>query len=245
MPVKTRSPVEAAVFDALKRQAFAANQLLPEYGLISLTFGNASVLDRDRGVLAIKPSGIAYADLRPEDMVLLDLEGSPVEQAGLRPSSDTSTHICLYRAFPSVRAVVHTHSRAATAFAQAEMAVPCLGTTHADYFRGEIPVTGPLSPAQIDGDYEWETGNAIVARFAELDPSERPGVLVARHGPFAWGPDGARAAESAYAMELLAEMALATLCLRPNQSPMPAALMDRHFSRKHGGTAYYGQAPRA
>ncbi len=144
-----------------------------------------------------------------------------------------------------MRAVVHTHSRAATAFAQAEMAIPCLGTTHADYFRGEIPVTEPLLPAQIDGDYEWETGNAIVARFASLDPSERPGVLVARHGPFAWGPDGARAAESAFAMELLAEMALATLRLRPDSSPMPSTLMERHFSRKHGGTAYYGQGPRA
>jgi L-ribulose-5-phosphate 4-epimerase len=228
------------VLEELRREACEANLLLPRYGLIRLTFGNASALDRDRGVLAIKPSGVAYEELRPEQMVLVDLEGKVVE-GELRPSSDTPTHVGLYRAFPGIRGVVHTHSRFATAFAQAGMPVPCYGTTHADYFRGEIPVTRPLTAAEIQGEYEWETGRVIAERFADLDPTERPGVLVHGHGPFAWGPSGSKAAENACAAELLAEMAFYARQLNPELPPLDPVLQDRHFLRKHGRTAYYGQ----
>jgi L-ribulose-5-phosphate 4-epimerase len=196
----------------LKREAYEANLLLPRYGLIHLTFGNASAIDRDRGIVAIKPSGVAYENLGVESMVLVDLEGTRVE-GELRPSSDTATHVRLYRAFPSIRGVVHTHSRFATSFAQAGRPVPCYGTTHADYFHGEIPVTRRLTRREIAGAYEWETGEVIAERFSRLDPEEFPGVLVHSHGPFAWGPSGARAAEHAYVMELLAEMALHSLRL--------------------------------
>ena len=229
------------MLEDLRREACEANLLLPRYGLIHLTFGNASALDRERGILAIKPSGVAYEELRPEGMVLVDLEGKVVE-GELRPSSDTPTHVYLYRAFPGIRGVVHTHSRFATAFAQAGMPVPCYGTTHADYFRGEIPVTRPLTPEEIQGEYEWETGRVISERFADLDPAERPGVLVHGHGPFAWGPTGGKAAENACAVELLAEMAFHARQLNPGLHPLGQVLQDRHFRRKHGKTAYYGQA---
>lgn len=229
------------MLEELRREACEANLLLPRYDLIHLTFGNASALDRERGILAIKPSGVAYEELRPEVMILVDLEGKVVE-GELRPSSDTPTHVYLYRAFPGIRGVVHTHSRFATAFAQAGMPVPCYGTTHADYFRGEIPVTRPLTAPEIQGEYEWETGRVISERFADLDPAERPGVLVHGHGPFAWGPTGGKAAENACAVELLAEMAFHARQLNPGLHPLGQVLQDRHFLRKHGKTAYYGQA---
>lgn len=229
------------MLEELRREACEANLLLPRYGLIHLTFGNASALDRERGILAIKPSGVAYEELRPEGMVLVDLEGKVVE-GELRPSSDTPTHVYLYRAFPGIRGVVHTHSRFATTFAQAGMPVPCYGTTHADYFRGEIPVTRPLTAPEIQGEYEWETGRVINERFADLDPAERPGVLVHGHGPFVWGPTGGKAAENACAVELLAEMAFHARQLNPGLRPLDQVLQDRHFLRKHGKTAYYGQA---
>jgi len=224
----------------LKREAYEANQLLPQHGLINLTFGNASALDRARGIFAIKPSGVAYAALKPKDMVLVDLDGKIVE-GKLKPSSDTPTHRCLYRAFARTGGVVHTHSTHATAFAQAGRAVPIFGTTHADYFAGEIPVTRKMTPAEIAGAYEWETGNVIVERFARLDPADCPAVLVNRHAPFTWGPTAARAVEVAVAAECCAHMALLSLQLAPKLAPIEAELLNKHFKRKHGPGAYYGQ----
>ncbi len=225
----------------LKREAFEANRLLPEHGLINLTFGNASVLDRAKGIFAIKPSGVDYAALEPDDMVLVDLEGKRVE-GKLNPSSDTPTHRRLYLAFAQIGGVVHTHSSHATAFAQAGRAVPVFGTTHADYFRGEIPVTRKLTPAEITGAYEWETGNVIVERFKDLDPLDCPAVLVNRHAPFAWGPTVAKAIEVAVAAECCARMALMSLQLSPALTPIEPELLNKHFQRKHGSGAYYGQA---
>lgn len=227
-------------FSDLRRECYETNLLLPQFGLVDLTFGNASVFDRDAGVFAIKPSGVAYAALRPADMVVLDLDGSVVAGA-LRPSSDTATHRRLFLGFPGIRSVAHTHSRKAVAFAQAGLGIPCLGTTHADFFAGEVPVTRALTPAEVAGDYEWETGNVIVERFAALDPSAIPAALVRGHGPFAWGPTGAAAAENALALEIAADLALATFRLRPAAEPLPAHLRGKHFLRKHGPAASYGQ----
>ena len=224
----------------LKREAFEANLLLPRHGLINLTFGNASALDRTKGIFAIKPSGVDYAALRPADMVLVDLEGKKVE-GKLNPSSDTPTHRRLYLAFKPIGGIVHTHSSHATAFAQAGRAVPIFGTTHADYFRGEIPVTRKLTPAEITGAYEWETGNVIVERCKGLDPLDCPAVLVNRHAPFAWGPTVAKAVEVAVAVECCAHMALMSLQLSPALAPIEPELLNKHFQRKHGSGAYYGQ----
>jgi L-ribulose-5-phosphate 4-epimerase len=224
----------------LKREAFEANLALPAHGLVHLNFGNASALDRGRGVFAIKPSGIGYDALRAADMVLVDLDGRTVE-GRLRPSSDTPTHAVLYRAFAHAGGVVHTHSVAATAFAQAGRPIPLLGTTHADFFRGPVPVTRELTRREIAGAYEAETGRVIAATFRRVDPEEVPGVLVSRHGPFAWGPSAAKAVENAVALELCARLAAATLRLRPRLGPFPAPLLGRHFERKHGAGAYYGQ----
>jgi len=225
----------------LKREAYEANLLLPKHGLINLTFGNASALDRARGIFAIKPSGVDYAVLRPADMVLVDLDGKKVE-GKLNPSSDTATHRRLYLAFKAVGGVVHTHSSHATAFAQAGCAVPIFGTTHADYFYGEIPVTRKMTAAEIgNGAYEWETGNVIVERFAKLDPLDCPAVLVNRHAPFTWGPTVAKAVEVAVAAECCAHMALMSLQLEPMLKAIEPALLNKHFKRKHGPGAYYGQ----
>ena len=224
----------------LKREAYEANLLLPQHGLINLTFGNASALDRAKGIFAIKPSGVAYATLKPTDMVLVDLDGKIVE-GKLKPSSDTPTHRCLYRAFPRIGGIVHTHSTHATAFAQAGRAVPSFGTTHADYFHGEIPVTRKMTPAEIAGAYEWETGNVIIERFAGLDPLDCPAVLVNRHAPFTWGPTVAQAVEVAVAAECCAHLALLTLQLAPKLRPIETELLGKHFKRKHGPGAYYGQ----
>lgn len=227
----------------LKREAYEANRLLPEHGLINLTFGNASALDRARGIFAIKPSGVDYALLRPKDMVLVDLAGKRVERR-LNPSSDTPTHRRLYLAFTAIGGIVHTHSTYATAFAQAGRPVPILGTTHADYFHGDIPVTRKMSAREIGGGaYEWETGNVIVERFLKgrLDPLDYPGVLVNRHAPFTWGTTVAQAVETAVAAECCAHLALMSLQLEPRLKSIEPALRDKHFERKHGPGAYYGQ----
>ena len=227
----------------LREECCEANRRLPETGLVDLTFGNASVLDADAGVFAIKPSGVDYGALRPEDMVLVDLEGGIVE-GGLRPSSDTPTHRFLFRAFAAsgVRSIVHTHSRCAVAFAQAGREIPCLGTTHADYFHGPVPVTRPMSEDEINGEYEWETGTVIVERFEGIDPMDLSAVLVNGHGPFAWSRSGSKAVEYALALEVVADMALKTLILKADAEALNPILSDKHFRRKHGKNAYYGQA---
>ena len=227
----------------LKREVFEANVALPRHGLINLTFGNASAIDRAKGIFAIKPSGVEYTDLKPADMVLVDLEGKTVE-GRLRPSSDTPTHRRLFIAFGEIGGVVHTHSSHATAFAQAGRAVPIFGTTHADYFNGPVPVTRKMTAKEISGGaYEWETGKVIVERFAHdnLDPLDFPGVLVNRHGPFTWGRTVAKAVEAAVAVECIAHMALMSLALAPALKPIEPALLAKHFKRKHGPGAYYGQ----
>ena len=226
----------------LKREAYEANLALPRHGLINLTFGNASAIDRARGIFAIKPSGVDYAELRPNHMVLVDLAGKKVE-GRLHPSSDTPTHRRLFLAFKKIGGVVHTHSSHATAFAQVGRSIPVFGTTHADFFNGDIPVTRKLTEFEINGAYEWETGNVIVERFLahNLDPLEFPGVLVQRHAPFAWGPTVAKAVEVAVAMECIAHLALMSLGLAPKLKSLEPALLARHFNRKHGPRSYYGQ----
>lgn len=226
----------------LKREAYEANVALPRHGLINLTFGNASALDRAKGIFAIKPSGVAYERLRPADMVLVDLEGKRVE-GKLNPSSDTATHRRLFLAFKGIGGVVHTHSSHATAFAQAGRAIPIFGTTHADYFNGDIPVTRRLTKTEIASDYEWETGNVIIERFAKgkLDPLDFHAVLVNRHAPFTWGPTLAKAVEVAVAVECIAHLALMSLQLAPRLRTIEPELLARHFQRKHGPGATYGQ----
>jgi L-ribulose-5-phosphate 4-epimerase len=228
-------------YDHIKAECFEANLLLPENKLIDLTFGNVSVADPDRGVFAIKPSGVDYTHLSESDIVVIDMEGRVVEGA-LRPSSDTPTHRRLFLALAGIRSVVHTHSRNAVAFAQAGRGIPCLGTTHADYFYGEVPVTRPMTPEEVQSAYEWETGNVIVERFKDLDPTEVSAVLVHGHGPFVWGLSGRKAVENALALEIIAEMALKTLQLDPNVQPIKKHLLDKHYLRKHGAGAYYGQS---
>ncbi len=230
----------------LKREAYEANLALPKHGLINLTFGNASAIDRAQGIFAIKPSGVAYADLKPADMVLVDLDGE-IGEWKLNPSSDTPTHRRLFLAFADIGGVVHTHSSHATAFAQAGRAIPIFGTTHADYFNGEIPVTRRMSAREIGGGaYEWETGNVIVERFAkvQLDPLDFPAVLVNRHAPFTWGKSVAKAVEVAVAVECIAHLALMSLQLEPKLRTIEPALLAKHFKRKHGPGAYYGQPGR-
>jgi L-ribulose-5-phosphate 4-epimerase len=225
----------------LKREAYEANLALPREGLINLTFGNASAIDRAKGIFAIKPSGVAYADLTVSNMVLVDLEGEIVE-GKLNPSSDTPTHRRLFRAFGQIGGVVHTHSSHATAFAQAGREVPIFGTTHADYFNGNIPVTRKMTAREIGGGaYEWETGNVIVERFKGLDPLDFPGVLVNRHAPFTWAKTVAKAVEVAVAVECAAHLALMSLQLEPKLKTIEPELLAKHFSRKHGPGAYYGQ----
>jgi L-ribulose-5-phosphate 4-epimerase len=227
----------------LKREAYEANLLLPKHGLINLTFGNASALDRARGIFAIKPSGVDYDELRAGDMVLVDLEGKKVE-GKLNPSSDTPTHRCLYLGFKEIGGIVHTHSSHATAFAQAGRPIPALGTTHADYFHGEIPVTRKMTAKEIARAYEWETGTVILERFKGLDPLNCPAVLVNRHAPFTWGKTVAKAVEVAVAAEYCAHMALMSLRVAPELTPIESALHKKHFQRKHGTGAYYGQKRR-
>ena len=228
------------MLEALKAQVCRANLDLVAHGLITLTWGNASGIDSGRGLVAIKPSGVGYEALSPSDMVIVNLEGEAAER-GLNPSSDTPTHLEIYRAWPELGGIVHTHSSYATAFAQACRAIPCLGTTHADIFYGEVPVTRPLTHAEVVGDYEINTGRVILERFADLDPVAVPGVLVANHGPFTWGRDAAEAVRNAVALEAVARMALNTLQLNPQISPIAQYILDKHYFRKHGPDAYYGQ----
>lgn len=229
-------------FTQLREECLAANLRLPKTGLVDLSFGNVGVLDPEEGVFAIKPSGVPYDELRAESMVVLDLEGRIVD-GSLRPSSDTPTHLLLFQAFggKGVRSVVHTHSRNAVAFAQAGLPIPCFGTTHADHFHGPVPVTRVMTPEEVSGAYEAETGKVIVETFQGVDPLEMPAVLVNGHGPFAWGPSGAKAVEYALALEIVADMALKTLSLNPSKTPITDYLRDRHFFRKHGPKATYGQ----
>lgn len=230
-------------YKALKEAVYLANLAIVEAGLVDLTWGNASGADRDQGVMAIKPSGVAYDLLTPDDMVVLDIESGAVVDDGLRPSSDTPTHRHLYRRFESVGGVVHTHSRNAVSWAQAEREIPCFGTTHADHFHGPVPVTRRMTADEVRGDYEHNTGVVIVERFEAdgVDAAAVPAVLVAGHGPFAWGPSVQKAAENAIALEAVAEMALRTLQVNPEARPIDRVLHDKHFLRKHGATAYYGQ----
>jgi L-ribulose-5-phosphate 4-epimerase len=227
----------------LREQVCEANRALVRAGLVVLTFGNVSGVDRDAGVLAIKPSGVPYDDLRPEAIVVVDLESDEVVAGAHRPSSDTPTHAVLYRRFPAAGGIVHTHSRFATAWAQAGRELPCLGTTHADHFRGPVPVTRLPEADEILEAYEERTGDIVVEAFERrgLDPRETPAVLVASHGPFAWGDDVAQALENAVALELCAELAIYTLALNVDAPALHAPLLERHFTRKHGPGATYGQ----
>lgn len=233
----------ASVAADLREAVWRANLELVRAGLVTLSFGNASGIDRAAGIVVIKPSGVPYADLRPETLVAVALDDGRVIDGRLRPSSDTPTHLALYRAFEDIGGVVHTHSAAATAWAQAGRAIPPLGTTHADHFHGAVPVTAPMSDAEIDGAYEAETGAVIIRTLtgAGLSAADMPGILVASHGPFTWGPDAAGAAENAVALELVAGIAERTLALDPTVGPIGRRLLDRHYARKHGAGAYYGQ----
>jgi L-ribulose-5-phosphate 4-epimerase len=234
------------VFEELRGRVVAANLALVDAGLVVLTFGNASAADREAGVMAIKPSGVAYDALRPDDVPVVDLATGAVLSGQQRPSSDTPTHLALYRAFTGVGGVVHTHSPFATAWAQARRELPCLGTTHADHFRGPVPVTRRLTAAQIDSGYEEQTGAVIVEAFAEreLDPLELPAALVASHGPFVWGAEVEDAVENAVALEAVAASAYRSIQLGPGLEGIPAELLEKHFARKHGAAAYYGQPAR-
>jgi L-ribulose-5-phosphate 4-epimerase len=224
----------------LREEVLEANLEIVRRGLVLYTFGNASGYDPESQLVAIKPSGVPYEELKPEHLVITDLDGKIVE-GDLRPSSDLPTHVILYRAFHGVRGVVHTHSRYATAWAQAGKDIPCLGTTHADYCRGPVPVTAHMEPDEIRNEYERNTGHAIVRRFKNLNPLETPGVLVAGHAPFAWGPTPADAAHMAVVLEELAHMAYLTMTINAASEPLTDTLRDKHFLRKHGSTAYYGQ----
>ncbi len=230
------------MLEALKQEVYEANLLLPKYGLITFTWGNVSAIDRASGLVVIKPSGVEYDAMKPDDMVLVDLEGRVVEGT-LRPSSDTPTHVALYRAFPEVGGIVHTHSRWATIFAQAGMDIPALGTTHADYFYGAVPCTREMTDAEISGAYEHETGRVISETFAARDPSAVPAVIVHSHGPFAWGPNAKKAVETAVVLEECALMAWQNLLMSGPCPPIKQALLDKHYLRKHGKNAYYGQKP--
>lgn len=228
------------MLEALRAEVCEANLEVVRRGLVLYTFGNASGISREQGLVAIKPSGVSYDTLRPEHLVITDLNGKIVE-GNLKPSSDLPTHLVLYRAFPAIGGVVHTHSRYATAWAQAGREIPCLGTTHADYFHGPVPVTDVMRPEEIESDYEWNTGQVIVRRFAGVDLMAKPGVLVAGHAPFCWGRTPAEAAHNAVVLEEIACLAYHTLTINPDARAISDALRDKHFLRKHGPTAYYGQ----
>jgi L-ribulose-5-phosphate 4-epimerase len=228
------------ILKTLREEVLEANLELVRRGLVLYTFGNASGIDRKQGLVAIKPSGVPYESMKPEDLVVVDLDGKAVE-GNLRPSSDLPTHLYLYKAFEGIGGVAHTHSRFATAWAQAGREIPCFGTTHADYFYGPIPVTRALTPKQIRDNYEVNTGYAIVRRFAKLNPLHMPGVLVAGHAPFCWGATPAEAAHAAVIVEEIAAMATATITANPKARAISKHLHDKHFLRKHGATAYYGQ----
>ncbi|CAM4366570.1 L-ribulose-5-phosphate 4-epimerase [Paenibacillus alkaliterrae] len=230
------------MLEALKHAVWEANMDLPKYGLVTFTWGNVSGIDRESGYAVIKPSGVPYEELKAEQMVVVDLDGSVIE-GNLRPSSDTATHVLLYKAFPNIGGIVHTHSPWATSWAQAGRGIPALGTTHGDYFYGEVPCTRAMTEAEIKGAYELETGNVIVETFKNknIDPNQVPSVLVNSHAPFCWGKDPHNAVHNAVVLEEVAKMALHTFQLNPNVQPMDQDLLDRHYLRKHGANAYYGQ----
>lgn len=228
------------MLEALRAEVLEANLELVRRGLVVYTFGNASGIDRKQGLVAIKPSGVPYEKMTPADMVISDLDGRIVE-GKLRPSTDLDTHLALYRAFPAIGGVVHTHSRHATSWAQAQREIPCFGTTHADYFHGPIPVTEALTPEEIEGGYEANTGVAIVRRLQGVEPLGCPAVLVAGHAPFCWGKTVTAAAHTAVIVEELAAMAWQTITINPNAQPISQALRDKHHFRKHGPGASYGQ----
>ena len=236
------------MLENLKKSVCEANLLLPKYGLVTFTWGNVSAVDRESGLVVIKPSGVDYENMRPEDMVVVDLAGNVVE-GRYRPSSDTPTHLVFYKAWPEIGGVVHTHSRWATSFAQAGRGIPALGTTQGDYFYGEIPCTRKMTPEEIgspedkDSPYERNTGLVVTETFAGrgLDPVSMPGVLVNSHGPFAWGRDAAEAVHNAVVMEEVAFMDFHALMLEPQRPAMQQELLDKHYLRKHGKNAYYGQ----
>lgn len=229
------------MLEKLKEQVCAANLELPAHGLVTFTWGNVSGIDREQGLVVIKPSGVDYSVMTPEDMVVVDLITGKTVEGKWKPSSDTPTHLALYRAFPNVGGIVHTHSRWATSFAQAGKGIPAYGTTHADYFYGEIPCTRKMTPEEISGEYELETGNVIIETFKDREPDDIPAVLVYSHGPFAWGKDPHNAVHNAVVLEELAFMAFHTTALTPGISSMQSELMDKHYLRKHGKNAYYGQ----
>ncbi len=229
------------MLEELKQQVCEANLLLPKYDLVTFTWGNVSAIDRPSGLVVIKPSGVPYDGMSAEDMVVVDLDGKVVE-GKWKPSSDTATHLVLYRAFPQCGGIVHTHSRWATSFAQAGVGIAPLGTTQGDYFYGEIPCTRLMTPEEIAGEYEKETGNVIVETFQKMDPAAIPAVLVHSHGPFTWGKDAAEAVHNAVVLEEIAFMNFHALQLNPAQTRMQQELLDKHYLRKHGANAYYGQA---
>jgi L-ribulose-5-phosphate 4-epimerase len=231
------------MLDKLKAQVCQANLELVAKGLVIETWGNASGLDSERGLMVIKPSGVPYAGMKPKHMVCVSLETGKVVEGKLKPSSDTATHLVLYRAFPKIGGVVHTHSLFATAWAQAQRGLPSYGTTQADYWYGDVPCTRLLNPPEIKTDYEANTGKVIVETFKKFkfDPMQHPAVLVASHGPFTWGKDVADAVHNAGVLEFVARLASETLKINPQLKPMPSALLDKHFLRKHGANAYYGQ----
>ena len=229
------------MLEELKEQVCAANLMLPKYDLVTFTWGNVSGIDREQGLVVIKPSGVEYDIMTPEDMVVVSLATGERVEGKWKPSSDTPTHLVLYRAFPACGGIVHTHSRWATSFAQAGVGIQPLGTTQGDYFYGEIPCTRDMTPEEIAGNYEEETGNVIVETFADKNPAQIPAVLVHSHGPFAWGKDAAEAVHNVAVLEEVAFMNYHALHLNPNQTRMQQALLDKHYLRKHGKNAYYGQ----
>ncbi len=228
------------MLDSLKERVLHANLSLPKYGMVKFTWGNVSGIDREKGLFVIKPSGVPYADLKASDLVVLDLEGNVVE-GNLNPSSDTPTHLVLYRAFPQIGGIVHTHSPWGTIWAQAKRSIPAFGTTHADYYYGAIPCTREMTREEIEGEYEKETGNVIVETIQGIDPTTMPGVLVASHAPFCWGKDADDAVHNAVVLEEVAHFAYHSLMLNPALGSMDSVLLDKHFLRKHGKNAYYGQ----
>jgi L-ribulose-5-phosphate 4-epimerase len=230
------------MLERLKKEVLEANLQLPEHGLVTFTWGNVSGIDREQGLVVIKPSGVPYEELEITDLVVMDLEGRVVEGV-LRPSSDTPTHLALYRAFPQIGGIVHTHSPGATSWAQAGRPIPALGTTHADYFYGEIPCTRTLTQEEIERGYELETGNVIIETFdkEKLDPLAMPGILLSGHAPFCWGKNANQAVHNAVVLEEIAKMALQTFQLNPQIKPIDQFLLDKHYLRKHGANAYYGQ----
>lgn len=228
------------MYEQMKQDVFEANLALVKHHLVILTWGNVSGIDRENGLVAIKPSGVDYAAMTSADIVLVDLEGRVVE-GKLKPSSDLATHLELYRAWPTLGGIVHTHAPFTTSFAQAGAPIPCLGTTHADHFHGEVPCTRMLTREEVEGPYERNTGKVILERFASLDPVAVPGVIVAGHGPFTWGSSPRKAVENSVALEQIAQMSIATRTISPNAETVPAYILDKHYFRKHGTHAYYGQ----